>query len=612
MIKLLGYVVLTSLTCGLANQPFLNCATAKPQQTSTQEQTQERLSNEKLNALHMLNQVAEQVNSLEKPQSRARLQAEIASLLWPYYRARARELFRQAFDAAGDVPMGSLKSDTDRAQAVQQRITAQREVLRLVARHDPAMAEELAAKAQPDKDQPIDTERQLRRKMSAELLVGIALDVVDTAPEQAAAIGERSLAQGEIASSFRQLLVALRRRNVGLSSRLFRVALTVLRAQSEPDGLAFMQLYFYAFQPDGTVVSSVPMADAAALLNTLLDAVTRIATSLRELRLRGKSLPLLAPQVVRLYQIAAQNYRAAVEKNYADKLPFLQQALGEIAISLTAEQRRAVETVSKIARSDTGGGLNAKIREAEAESNPQVRDVRLRAVALELLSQSGSAQATEARRLARQIGDLTLRAKTLDEISMWSAIGALRRNEYDVAHHEAKEISNLALRGRVTAEIARRALADKGYGDTFATFLLEDALLLSQKADATPDKAWALLVLAEVFTGFDVQRSFQVLGQAIDAINRANWTESPPLAPGKGGVTVNVKIGDESGAIFSSMDRPSLESLQFGPVFERLAREDYWQAVLLANRAQNAEVKARMLLAVARSVLSASEANPSR
>jgi hypothetical protein len=65
-----------------------------------------------------------------------------------------------------------------------------------------------------------------------------------------------------------------------------------------------------------------------------------------------------------------------------------------------------------------------------------------------------------------------------------------------------------------------------------------------------------------------------------------------------------VKVGGEGGAIFSSTDRPSLENLQLGPVLGRLAQQDYWQAVLLANQPKNAEVRARMLLATARAVLS--------
>jgi hypothetical protein len=169
-------------------------------------------------------------------------QVRAATLLWPYESDRARAMFRQAFESltAGDADKGESNSQRS-AAAGRTRIQLRAEVLNQIAARDPELVEELARKLVL----PLDAGRDgsfgdlegapavPQSRLDAgkrELLVSLALQIVELDPNRAMALGQLSLGPGLddfspfISPNFSRLLMLLGGVDRSLASLLFSTA----------------------------------------------------------------------------------------------------------------------------------------------------------------------------------------------------------------------------------------------------------------------------------------------------------------------------------------------------------------------------------------------------
>src|SRR5918912_3083577 len=101
-------------------------------------------------AAALLDEVAEEAQSLKLPENRIRLQMFVAELLWGRDKTRAREVFRAAMNNLAAVMGGITSDDPQYYNLISTPAQLRQQMLQLVAQRDPKLAlEALRATRQP-------------------------------------------------------------------------------------------------------------------------------------------------------------------------------------------------------------------------------------------------------------------------------------------------------------------------------------------------------------------------------------------------------------------------------------------------------------------------------
>ena len=177
----------------------------------------------------LLAQLADQARLSDDLAFAVRAQSQAATLLWPHDRERSRAIFRQAFQ--------SLARETLTAS---ERRQLREELLNRIAGRDAELAEELARAAAYSAESSKETARSDAERR--ELLISVALQIVERNPYRAMALGQLSLGGANhvareetalISQNFARLLVLMRGVDASLSDLLFASAVVRLeRAQA--------------------------------------------------------------------------------------------------------------------------------------------------------------------------------------------------------------------------------------------------------------------------------------------------------------------------------------------------------------------------------------------
>jgi hypothetical protein len=234
-----------------------------------------------------------------------RAQSRAATLLWPYDRKQARAIYRRAFQSlvcndsatpkAASVHRSSRLAIT--ANAKQHLLV---ELLQEIAGQDSGLAEDLARAftapfvgADPDcacanmsgnrendsgpifKSSPTasPTQREVEHR---DLLVGVALQIVERDPTRAMALAQLSLASG-VSPHFSQLLLSLRAVDSERADRLFLSAVGGLERSREVDLDSLHRLGAFLVSATDTIAGeSVSAGVVVRFLNCALAQLSRL------------------------------------------------------------------------------------------------------------------------------------------------------------------------------------------------------------------------------------------------------------------------------------------------------------------------------------------------
>ncbi|HEX8087918.1 MAG TPA: hypothetical protein VF762_03650, partial [Blastocatellia bacterium] len=224
----------------------------------------------------MLVQLADQARSSDDIAFAVRAQSQAGTLLWPQDRDKARSIYRRAFNSLSTTVVFKAADNTENpaapsGQAPRSGLTLaekqqlRTELLNQIAARDLELAEELAravadsldasrevcsggahaggceqgnraASQASDSPGPASQGNVERR----ELLISVALQVVERDPQRAMALGQLSLTLG-ISQNFSRLLMLMRTVDAGLADLLFSSAVARLE-QSQAADLAEIHL----------------------------------------------------------------------------------------------------------------------------------------------------------------------------------------------------------------------------------------------------------------------------------------------------------------------------------------------------------------------------------
>ena len=223
---------------------------ALPQRIPTNEKELKR-QRERAQAVSMVEQTAAEAPLWDDKKSAVLALADAAGLLWKQTPGAASKWLTRAWELIDSVPEEPLNPDLKEFTNRSNKTDLQATVLRVAHAHDPALADTFV-KSLDDKEL---TEKKDRgafddRTARSEQFLRLAQQAVDSNPELAFALAQRSLADG-LSFTLQNVLTGLRRKNVDLSNRLFDLALARFGAGT-PDPSEAEVLAGYLFQPGMT------------------------------------------------------------------------------------------------------------------------------------------------------------------------------------------------------------------------------------------------------------------------------------------------------------------------------------------------------------------------
>ena len=567
-----------------------------PSGKQTSESTQIERQRAQKDALKRLKSLVDDAGKLDDIAARVRLQSRIADLLWERDEARARTLLQKAFDESARIMPSSTYSGVVNPSCGQ----ILSEIIRAITRHDPKLASRLLG---IDK-KGINCDFGPRDRNTSEdarsvMLVEVASAVVSQDPAAAARLARVSLSNG-IVFSFPDLLSRLVKVDPSSGEDLVDAALRRIETH-DINALEMLTLARYLLgdeierRPSNERAHPSEMGGAKValfkrFLNACLVATERFVSGIS--RSDGVAFRTERPfsDAASTEEMAASFFTALT-----DLLPAFEHYDQEHLSAARTTIERLKRWMDPVSRDhmfvfyDNGDTPESLVAEAEAASDPGVQWELLQ-LAVSLATQRGDRE--KALSIASKIGDPDRRADAVDDVWTVQIAEAVNSTHYAEAQRLTEHVSSPERRLVQLVMISMQA-AQSGYGEqTIAILDNAKSLLLNSDRFPTPDHAEELLRLARIYARVDVNRGFEVMSAASDAINSV------------GGMPRDAGLHRKFGHPPGPTDSLSLFANDLTG-FELLARADYFRSLRLARTFNDAALSIASELAVVRATLPA-------
>ncbi len=530
-----------------------------------------------------------------------RAQSQAATLLWSYDREKARAIYRRAFQSlvcndSATPKAASVHRSSRLAITAIARQPLLVELLQEIAGRDAGLAEDLAhvftapvAGADPgcacgtisgnrendsgpafnSSPTAAPTQREVER---CDLLVGVALQIVERAPTRAMALAQLSLASG-VSRHFSQLLLSLRAVDAEQADRLFASAVGGLERSRDVDLDSLHTLgAFLVSATDPIAGEPVSRGVVVGFLNCALAQLSRLGQMAAGGVGNGPANQGIGAEDEAIIYFIDRQLGGLFARYMPDRLSQFERKIAELSAS-NANDRAIVPAPSYASTP------NEFVREARAASMAADRDMLYARAAFAWLARG---EVSRAQAAAAEVAAAAIRDRVLIQVARrYSSAGRL-----DDAVAETRRIRDAVVRANLLMSLAGVALASKD--GTRATDLLDEAVGYALIAPPSLTRALALFGIAENFTAFDARRGFKVMQTAVEATNQvlAQRGASTP-ARSNPGAAGEVEAGDLYGSSFEV-------------TFAALGRADFERAWSLARQLTARDISVLAQLAACR------------
>jgi hypothetical protein len=550
---------------------------------------------------------------------RARTQARIADALWEVDAERGRTLFRKAWDAA---EIADKESKERQQQDIRQQqsksggyaITAppniRAEVLRLAARRDRALGEELLGKLREQKAEEVaDTARNERGNPfggddAVRQRLTLARQLLSTDDvERALQFADPALIA--VTMDTIDFLCYLRDKNPTAADERYARFLRMAEADFQSDANTASLLSSYIFTPH-LFVTFERNGGQSSMQSSQRVPPPNVAPELRLAFLRTAASILLRP----LPPPEQDHTTTGVDGKYMAvkrMLPLFDQFAPRETADLLRGQLEALGSISQARNSNEDAAFGPTVREGidpeiKAEDREQALLDRIDraktaedrdAIRLQLAILVAQRGDLRARDLADKIDDSELRKDVKPFIDMTLAMRLVNSKETDkaLALVRVGEFTGIQKTWLLTqvAELIAKTDRDK------ALELAGEAATEARRIDASdPDRPRALTAVANAFAVTDRARMWETMVEVAKAANSA------PDFTGEDGrllISLNVKT-------MRSIRNSTVDDFDLQGIYRVLARENLSQAVELARQFEREGPRASSVIAIARAVLS--------
>jgi hypothetical protein len=580
--------------------------------SSARKETDPVLAARRSVAISLLTSLADEARGYRDETLRARVQAQIADVLWEQEPERARALFRRAWEAAEAVEGSAVANEEpsrpgrfSKRPMARPRTNLRLEILRLVARRDRALSEELLARltvAKSEEAERVSSSSGLNNKTEPELSqaainarIRIASQFLESDDiEHALEFADPALVQVNMGAI--RFLVDLREKNAAAADQRFATLLARIAADPSSDANTVSLLTSYVFTPSNYLTvsetgipSSVNMAPRpspelapnlrAAFLRIAADILLRPSAQLDHTSARRPGTYYIIARLLPLFERNAPALAPALSAQLAALRPDApQQLLSGNDISLG----RGI--VPESATSD-------RVQDELENSLSRARsaDERDRAFALAAFraADGGEARAYE---FLDKIEDLETRngvRRFLD----YSFIGGLlgKKNAEEALRLARKSELTHAQRTYILTRIVELlAKTDRAR----AIELLDEGVAEARRIDVASDRAYALLALAAQASNVDLNRAWELVNETVKAANALDDFT------GEGGQASIMRL---EGKFKAEIDTRMASPLDLPNLFAALADDDLNRASDVAGNFERESPRALAIIAIARS-----------
>jgi hypothetical protein len=600
----------------LAQQPLRleSQEKTKERSASGEEELRRRTREEQVTRiLAVLRATADDAKNWTDAVSASKFQAQTADVMWVADSYSARGYLIKAWDRASTVE--DPKSERSRFRNESLRTEARREVI-LVARK---RAPDLAKKWLEQMAQEIEQAKRDRgafddRTPRSTLLLQMALQIVEEDPDAAAALVIESLQDG-VSFGFQQVLIRIQEKNIELSQKVFRAALSRLKTAGMVDPNELLVLYAYLFTPGRVVAASTeanpghiqlavgrnrPQIVAAAQLNPgLALEFLRLAANL----LINAPLPANTAEPV----LTARSQFSVINALIGP----ISERLPELAVALqTRRQQIATDarftSVQQTSPPGVPASLPGETSASYAERRVDLLEEAARNESYNLgrnIAYAKAALATTVENysrgvdLAAKIDDGSLRENVKNWLTYRASLYFVSRNNLERAYELAEKNSDPIQRAASLVLGAQRLIKVKD--TTLAGHWLLEARSLIRKADPDEDSVHVTLGIVSALAKFDRVIAFEVFSEAVRQMEKTTFARrdedrAPSIKRFSGLETpADLTYGTEGFSLRTAIDA-------FGP-------EQFEDVLGIVNRITDKELHGLAIMELCRKYLKATE-----
>lgn len=533
-----------------------------------------------------------------------RAQSQAATLLWPYDCRQARAIYRRAFQSlvCNDSATSNATSVHRSSRLAITAIAKQHlliELLQEIAGPDPGLAEDLVraftapvAGADPgcgcatmsgnrvndsgpafeSSPTPAPTHREGERR---DVLVGLALQIVERDPTRAMALAQMSLASG-VSQHFSQLLLSVRAVDAERADRIFASAVRGLERSRDVDFDSLHTLGAFLVSATDPIAGEPVGRDVVVrFLNCALAQLSRLGQMAAGWRGDGPANQGIAAADEAVIYFIGQQLGDLLARYMPDRLGEFKRKIVELSATNAIDRAIVPDRIY-------ASNPNESVRGARAASTAVDRDMLYARAAFAWLAKG---EVSRAQAAAAEVAAAAIRDRVMIQVARrYSAAGRL-----DDAVAATRRIRDAVLRANLLMSLAGAAL-DPEEG-TRATDLLDEAVECALTAPPSMTRALALIGAAGSYTAFDARRGFEVMQTAVTAIDEAlaQRDASEPAHSNPGAV--------------GKYEASELYGSSFEATFAALGRSDFERAWSLAQQLPARDISVLAQLAACRGVL---------
>ena len=575
-----------------------------------------KLDQQKALAISLLVSLANDARNYPDQKLRARTLSRIADALWEPDPEQGRALFRKAWDAAdvGDQESARRLEEERKSQqgnnpnapfALVQPADLRAEVLRLAAKRDRALGEELLDKLKEAKNQEA-ADATSPARTSPDTPAGVkqrlrlANQLLDSDLERALQFADPAL--GSITMEGVNFLSFLRDKNPTAADQRFARLLRIADKDVKSDANTISLLSSYLFTPH-LFVTFEPGGGQQSSQTGQRTPPPEVAPELRNSFFRTAAGTLLRPLPGQQQDRSSSGVQGKflvikrlmpLFEQYAPK-EITEQLRGEMAVlgQGTDADVRDQDDDDQIQR---GVGPDRKAEDAEKSLLDRIDRAKTSAerdaLYLQLATRSASKGELRARDFTDKIEDSELRNQARPYVDMTLAMNAAEAKDTDKALFIADkgELSHVQKVWLLT-QVARAlppTERDK------ALEIIAGALVEARRIDVSnPDRPRALIAVANALLATDRARAWETMLEVAKASNSAEGFN------GEDG-RLTLKLQSKN---MTSMRSSTVEDFNLPGVFRALSLENATQAIEIARSFEREAPRATALIAVARTLL---------
>lgn len=559
------------------------------------------------NATYHLRSLAQSGNEIESIADRVRVLSEIGDGLWAINQDDARAVLLRSFQEIDKLSSGS---ESDRERVASQIRSLRRIVLSRIARHDPALANQLIRDLP---QQPLTADEKHMQLYGSpgpngEALLALAGNLLASDPKRAAALARYSLQDG-LSQLLRLFLIDLRGKDPVAADSLVEAA--VAQASLQHPGRLFdvLMLWDYVYQPpdfylNGIVWEREPNEGrhqpSPALKRAVLSfAVTAVVENLQQFGTTPESDPRLVQRRTSSLYSVIQQLLPSMQVDYPQGAVELQQAAARVAQELqsagqTPPQRPEIQSDTESSTSV----IDALLEKAGAASQGEARDSLYLAASFKLFQLKKYERAKE---ITARIDNPDQRAMILEPLNFYFASELVEKGEMNEALSIGYQLKTPELRISTFAAIAASFIAQGKAQEALEA--VGEGRNTASKAEPTLEVSAATLQLASAFGKTDPVRAAELVVLAIQTANKTKdqslW---PLLSPASNALNLSWKTAPGGGiqSIKAAYSRT-------GGLTDLLSRLEFEQAVSLAKELKSKGVSLAAQAAICRAAIESTE-----